>query len=265
MSEEVIKTDSKTPKPKKVKEPKPLDQIKLLFSSLFARQMNSVIIGAEADFDNVIYMSNIDLDEVDMYEQDASKYVHRVSVFRQDWMDALYTLCPLCKDHILYIDTRLFLSALSKEIKNQFFFEITDSDALVLSTDQHHYQVGSMISAYIASLYVEIFRIGEVNNEDEYQKRLELGDISSIGLSMIKVFNNKHNEQEGRIVLAPNKNLVSLKEYPVKSKNDDWVLILKVYGDKVCNIECDFHTNDIKVQSVQPGIRYYMKPVQKTV
>ena len=83
--------------------------------------------------------------------------------------------------------------------------------------------------------------------------------MNAIRINMIDAFNNEEEERPTKVVLTPAKNFVSLKEYPAKTKNDQWVLILKVFGDRVCKIECDFNTNDIKVESVQPGIRFYCK------
>ncbi len=246
-------------KQKKVKEIKPFDQVKLLFSTLFARQMNSIIVGADPQNDNVLYFSNIELNEVDMYEQDASKYIHRVTVYNRAIVDSLYEICPLMKDHVLYINSRAFLSALSKEIKNNYCFEITETNALVLTTDKLHYPVGEMISTYLAGLYVEIFELGAVTEQHQYRKTLTSADVNAIRINMIDAFNNEEEERPTKVVLTPAKNFVSLKEYPAKTKNDQWVLILKVFGDRVCKIECDFNTNDIKVESVQPGIRFYCK------
>lgn len=243
---------------KKIKQIKPLDQAKLLFSSLFGRQMSMLIVGGD-EKDNVFYMSNIPLEEIDMYEQDATKYVHKLTIYSTEIMDALFELCPLFKDHVLLIDTKAFLGALNKEAKNEYHFEITKTNKVILTTAEKYYEVGDMISAFIASMYVSLFDQSEITQDDHWEKELKREELVDDRPNIIDIYNNKNNEMHSKAILTPCKNIVCLKEYLSKSKCTDWLMHIKAYGEKSIKIECVFDTTHIKVQSVQPTIRYYRK------
>ena len=244
--------------PKKVKQIKPLDQAKLLFSSLFGRQMTMLIVGGD-ERDNVFYVSNITLEEIDMYEQDATKYVHKVTVFSTEIMDALFELCPLFKDHVLLIDTKAFLGALNKEAKNEYHFEITDTNKVILTTAEKYYEVGEMISAFIASMYVSLFDQSEIINENRWEKQITREMLSDDKPTIIDIWNNKNDEMHSKAIITPCKNTICLKEYLTKAKCTDWLLLVRAFGEQSIKIECVFETINIKVQSVQPTIRYYRK------
>lgn len=243
---------------KKVKPIKPLEQAKLLFSSLFGRQMTMLIVGGD-EKENVFYLSNITLDEIDMYEQDATKYVHKISIFSTEIMDALYEVCPLFKDHVLLIDTKAFLGALNKEAKNEYHFEVTPQNKVILTTPEKYYEVGDMISTFIASMYVDLFEQSEIVDENHWELELTKDMLNDDKPNIIDIYNNKNKDMHSKAIITPCKNIVCLKEYLVKSKCTDWLLHIKAYGERSIKIECVFDTTFIKVQSVQPAIRYYRK------
>ena len=248
-----------TPEKKKTKAIKPMEQVKFLMSSLFGRQMCDMIIGGEPDKENVFYFSNIELEEIDMYEQDLSKYVHKVTIYNEDILNALNTICPLFKDHVLHIDTKAFLSALTKEAKNEYHFETTNTNKVILTSATSYYEVGTMISNFIASMYVSLFNQSEITHEDQWHRNLDISELNLDRPTFLQIFNNNRNEMSSKAIITPSKNIVCLKEYLAKTHISDYLITLKAYGEASIKLECDFNTKDLKVQSVQPSIRYYRK------
>jgi len=253
----LFKDDCKD-QPKPISKSQTLNYVKLIFSSLFGRKMTSCIIGAEDDKENVLYFSNIDLDGIEVYDHDAEVYIHQVTLFDEHMLKSVFEVFPLFKSHVLYINTSDFISALNK-LKEDFVLTSNVNGVVTLQNTTECYEVGYIISMYTARLYRNLHQHNKITEHNYWEKKVISDDLLLDGLNILSVSTADDNTITTKVVMNPCFNTVCLKEYTNKFKSKDWLLILRTSGKKSIKFECIFEGTNIRVSSIQPGVRYYCK------
>ena len=242
-----------------------LEQLKLVFSSLFARQMTYVIFGCPKLQDNEWIFSNVDSTAIEIYENDPEFYFHKVTIHDQRFLDLLYQQYPILKSHVLCMNIKTFMSAVNKSVKS--FTESKMSLAgqeLLFECQEISVPCGQMISEFTANHYYDVFLSGLPDGEDPYVVQLQLDQIDPSRITYLDINNHSGDViQEvlhSRCMLLQGKNIISTKEYIPKSKITTYTLQLTAGGTKqALKVSMYFHNERLSVVSSQPRIRYYVR------
>ena len=170
-----------------------INNLKLLFSSLFARQMTQIVIGCPVygERDDVFIFTNVPYDDIEIYESDPEKYFHEVTVKDRQLLDQLYLLFPVLKECTLLFDSRLFMSGFNKSTKNILDAKLyLSGQGLVFECGEISVTCGRLLSAFMADQYHKIFQTGLPPEEDPILIGLdgdELKDKSTITYILLKI------------------------------------------------------------------------------
>lgn len=242
-----------------------LEQLKLVFSSLFARQMTYVIFGCPKLQDNELLFSNVDSVAIEVYENDPEFYFHKVTIHDQRFLDLLYQQYPILKSHVICMDAKAFMSAVNKSTKSLIESKLSLAEQdLLFECQEISVPCGQMISEFTANHYYDIFLSGLPDGEDPYVIQLQLDQIDPSKITYLDI--NDHGGQmireifHSRCMLLQGKNIISTKEYIQKSKISEYTLQLTAGGTKqALKVSMYFHNELLSVVSSQPGIRYYVR------
>ena len=242
-----------------------LEQLKLVFSSLFARQMTYVIFGCPKLQDNELLFSNVDTVGIEIYENDPEFYFHKVTIHDQRFLDLLYQQYPILKTHVICLDVKAFMSCANKSIKVITESKLSLSEQeLLFECQEISTTCGRMISEFTANHYYDIFLSGLPDGEDPYTIQLQLDQIDPTKITYLDIENHGgqiiHEIFHSRCMLLQGKNIISTKEYIPKSKISEYTLQLTAGGTKqALKVSVMFCNKLLSVVSSQPGIRYYVR------
>lgn len=242
-----------------------LEQLKLVFSSLFARQMAYVIFGCPKLKDNELLFSNVDAVAIEIYENDPEFYFHKVTIHDQRFLDLLYQQYPILKSHVICMDAKAFMSAVNKSTKSLIESKLSlDEQDLLFECQDISVPCGQMISEFTANHYYDIFLSGLPDGEDPYTIQLQLDQIDPTKITYLDIENHGgqiiHEIFHSRCMLLQGKNIISTKEYIPKSKISEYTLQLTAGGTKqALKVSVMFCNKLLSVVSSQPGIRYYVR------
>ena len=242
-----------------------LEQLKLVFSSLFARQMAYVIFGCPKLNDNELLFSNVDAVAIEIYENDPEFYFHKVTIHDQRFLDLLYQQYPILKSHVICMDAKAFMSAVNKSTKSLIESKLSLSEQdLLFECQEISVPCGQMISEFTANHYYDIFLSGLPDGEDPYTIQLQLDQIDPTKITYLDIENHGgqiiHEIFHSRCMLLQGKNIISTKEYIPKSKISEYTLQLTAGGTKqALKVSVMFCNKLLSVVSSQPGIRYYVR------
>ena len=242
-----------------------LEQLKLVFSSLFARQMSYVIFGCPKLQDNEFIFSNVDSVAIEIYENDPEFYFHKVTIHDSRFLDLLYQQYPVLKSHVICVDIKAFMSAVNKSTKSLTESKLClDEQELLFKCQELSVTCGQMISEFTANHYYDIFLSGLPEGEDPYEIRLELEQIDPNEITFLDIDNHSGRGilevLHSRCMLIQGKNIISTKEYIPKSKISTYTLKLTAGGTKqALKLSASFQNEKLTVVSSQPGIRYYVR------
>ena len=93
-----------------------IQQLKLLFSSLFSRAMTKVVVGCPGLKENEFFFTNIKLEEIQMYEPDPAFFIHKVEVLDPHVLEDLFEVFPFLKDTCCLLFTDKLLSTIGKHV-----------------------------------------------------------------------------------------------------------------------------------------------------
>ena len=200
-----------------------LEQLKLVFSSLFARQMAYVIFGCPKLKDNELLFSNVDAVAIEIYENDTEFYFHKVTIHDQRFLDLLYQQYPILKSHVICMDAKAFMSAVNKSTKSLIESKLSLAEQdLLFECQDISVPCGQMISEFTANHYYDIFLSGLPDGEDPYTIQLQLDQIDPTKITYLDIENHGgqiiHEIFHSRCMLLQGKNIISTKEYIPKSK-----------------------------------------------
>nr|DAG42854.1 MAG TPA: hypothetical protein [Bacteriophage sp.] len=242
-----------------------LEQLKLVFSSLFARQMAYVIFGCPKLKDNELLFSNVDAVAIEIYENDPEFYFHKVTIHDQRFLDLLYQQYPILKSHVICMDAKAFMSAVNKSTKSLIESKLSLAEQdLLFECQEISVPCGQMISEFTANHYYDIFLSGLPDGEDPYTIQLQLDQIDPTKITYLDIENHGgqiiHEILHSRCMLLQGKNIISTKEYIPKSKISEYTLQLTAGGTKqALKVSVMFCNKLLSVVSSQPGIRYYVR------
>ncbi len=242
-----------------------LEQLKLVFSSLFARQMAYVIFGCPKLNDNELLFSNVDAVAIEIYENDPEFYFHKVTIHDQRFLDLLYQQYQILKSHVICMDAKAFMSAVNKSTKSLIESKLSLSEQdLLFECQEISVPCGQMISEFTANHYYDIFLSGLPDGEDPYTIQLQLDQIDPTKITYLDIENHGgqiiHEIFHSRCMLLQGKNIISTKEYIPKSKISEYTLQLTAGGTKqALKVSVMFCNKLLSVVSSQPGIRYYVR------
>lgn len=242
-----------------------LDQLKLILSSLFARQMSYAIFGCPKLKDNEWLFSNVKSTDIEIYESDPEFYFHKVTIHDEAFLQQLYQQYPVLKSHVICLDVKKFMSFVNKSSKqlNESKLSLSGQD-LLFECGENSAACGQMISEFTANHYYDIFLSGMPDGEEPYVINLEVDQIDPSKITYLQIQN--HNNQspqdifQTRCMLLQGKNIISTKEYIPKSKISTYSIKLKAGGTKrALKVSVTFDCEFVSVVSSQPGIRYYSR------
>lgn len=242
-----------------------LDQMKLILSSLFARQMSYAIFGCPKLQDNELLFSNVEPDMIEIYESDPEFYFHKVTIHDGKFLELLYQQYPLLRSHVICLKVREFMSGVNKSSKT-----LTDSK-LSLSGQELSFDCGpisipcgQVISEFTANHYYDIFTAGLPDGENPYEMNMEVSEMDPTQITYMNIQNHDNGSCQSifrsKCMLLQGKNIISTKEYLQKSKVKEFTLKLIAGGTKqALKVSIHFDCALLSVVSSQPGIRYYAR------
>ena len=194
-----------------------LEQLKLVFSSLFARQMAYVIFGCPKLKDNELLFSNVDAVAIEIYENDPEFYFHKVTIHDQRFLDLLYQQYPILKSHVICMDAKAFMSAVNKSTKSLIESKLSLAEQdLLFECQDISVPCGQMISEFTANHYYDIFLSGLPDGEDPYTIQLQLDQIDPTKITYLDIENHGgqiiHEIFHSRCMLLQGKNIISTLE-----------------------------------------------------
>lgn len=242
-------------------------QLKLLFSSLFARAMTKVVVGCPELKENEFIFSNIALKDIRMYEPDPEYFLHRVEVLDTHFLEDMFELFPFLKNTTCLLYTDKFLSTIGKHIGNLKDIKVYTTDQnidLCVTTKNNTPLVvtcAEIISEHDASQYKRVFDSALVDNLESKEQNIEPDINLENPYSVIDL-----NFFEDRVCkfVHPVKGFISLKEYPTKAVLLDYTYKAKFTNDKsTIKVNTQFRSPSINVTSVQPSMIWFTKPKNK--
>lgn len=244
------------------------DQLKLIFSSLFARNMSYAVFGIPDLPDNQILFTNVDPDQIAIYESDPNYFFHLVTLKDERFCKLLFEQYPVLLSHVVLLNVRAFMTCINKNIK-----EINESK-ISLSGQEFQFSCcnfsmpcGLLTSEFTANHYYTIYKEGIPEGEDLYKMELSIDQVDPKAISYIEVYNHNTDSLQQllktRCMMLQGKNLFSTKEYLVKAKEENYKITLTAGGtSKALKVMIEMECPSLSVVSVQPGIRYYAHPVE---
>ena len=244
------------------------DRIKLIFSSLFARNMSYAIFGIPGLQDNQILFTNVSPDQIEIYESEPNYFFHLVTLKEDRFCRLLFELYPVLKTHVVILYTREFMSCVNKSLKDLEQSKITLSGQdFIFSCNEFSNACGLLTSEYTADHYYRIYQSGIPDGEEPYKTSLTVDQVDAKTITYIDICDRDtgslHPIKKSRCMLLQGKNLFSTKEYLVKSKElDNYKITLTAAGQsRALRVMITMECPSVSVISVQPGMRYYTHDV----
>ena len=244
------------------------DRIKLIFSSLFARNMSYAIFGIPGLQDNQILFTNVSPDQIEIYESEPNYFFHLVTLKEDHFCRLLFELYPVLKTHVVILYTREFMSCVNKSLKDLEQSKITLSGQdFIFSCNAFSNTCGLLTSEYTADHYYRIYQSGIPDGEEPYKTSLTVDQVDAKTITYIDICDRDtgslHPIKKSRCMLLQGKNLFSTKEYLVKSKElDNYKITLTAAGQsRALKVMITMECPSVSVISVQPGMRYYTHDV----
>ena len=237
-------------------------QLKLLFSSLFARAMTKVVVGCPGLKKNEFIFSNIKLEEIQMYEPDPAYFIHHVEVLDTHFLEDLFELFPFFENTVCLLYTDKFLSTIGKhvgDLSNIKIFATDQNIDLCVETSNKTPLVvtcAEIISEHDACCYKQIFDNALVDDLESKEQKIEEPIKNPYSLIDLDFF-------EDRICkfVHPIKGFVALNEYPTKAILLDYTYKAKFTNDKsTIKVNTQFRSPSVNVTSVQPSMIWFTKP-----
>lgn len=244
-----------------------IQQLKLLFSSLFSRAMTKVVVGCPGLKDNEFIFSNIKLDEIRMYEPDPAYFIHRVEVLDTHFLEDLFKVFPFLKDTCCLLYTDKFLSTIGKHTGKvsdiQVFMNNENIDLCVFTSNKTPLVVtcAEIISDHDALQYKRVFDSALIDpatavGQDLTDSIREKEDYTVIDL--------EHFKDRICKFVHPLKGYVSLSEYPKKAVLLDFTYTAYSANDKTSvRVNTHFRSPSVNVVSVQPSMIWFTKSKDK--
>lgn len=244
------------------------ERIKLIFSSLFARNMSHAVFGIPELKDNQILFTNVSPDKIEIYESEPNYFFHLVTLKEDRFCNLLFNLYPVLKTHIVILNVREFMSCINKSINKLEQSKITLSGQdFIFSCEELSTVCGLLTSEYIADHYYQIYQGGIPEGDEPYHTNLTVDQIDPKAITYLDICDKDTGSlqkiMKSRCMLLQGKNLFSTKEYLVKSKElDNYKITLTAAGQsRALRVMVTLDCPSVSVISVQPGIRYYAHDV----
>lgn len=241
-----------------------INKTKLIFSSLFARNMPHVIIGCPKVSDTTFIASNIPVEEMEIYEPTADYYIHKCDITDIEYYSILVTKFPVLKENVVYINTAKFLSSFNKFVKDLDLTEmVLKNNEVILRCMEQEFVIGNLISEFTSNLYYNTWEFGLVKCESPFEKVLDEQHLNTDNPTFLEVLDHCPEYVGGevkkiKIIITAGKNTISLKEFYKKANLLSYDVHLKVgVENRAIKIQCSVDTPLVNVVSVQPAIRYY--------
>lgn len=244
-----------------------IQQLKLLFSSLFSRAMTKVVVGCPGLKENEFFFTNIKLEEIQMYEPDPAFFIHKVEVLDPHVLEDLFEVFPFLKDTCCLLFTDKLLSTIGKHVGKvkdiQVFMNNENIDICVNTSNNTPLVVtcAQIISEHDASQYKRVFDSALINPLEAKEQDITNSIDTSNEYSVIDI--DFFKDRICKFV-HPLKGYVSIKEYPNKAVLLDYNYSAHITNDKSSiKINTVFKSPSINVVSVQPSMIWFTKPINK--
>ena len=240
-----------------------LHYTKLIFSSLFGRQMPYVIIGCPKLKDNQFIFTNVDTNEAEIYEANCEQYFHLVTIRNYPWLDILFSQYPVLQDSVLFLDVRTFMSCLNKSDKSLNRSKLTlVGQELFFECDDILVPCGLLITSFLSEQYYAYYEAGIPKNV-HYTEELKMENYTTAPAYFIDIAGGDKNDKaslKSKTMMLQGKNVICFKEYIPKAKPTHPVLKLTCGGTKAAlQTSYTFVSDEIEVVSSHPNMRYYAK------
>lgn len=240
-----------------------IDKLRLYFSTIFARTMTKMVVGASPDADNIFYMSNISLHDIMFYEPTPDYYIHKVELKDTEFLAELMERMPVFYTYIFVLYTDKFLSGIAKIMPgylNDTKLEVVDG-MLILTVKtkdgDHHVQCGEMLDIFTVQKYVDVFEASRIQQPGGHIDQLQQHIVKGALYTKLPI---KCYDNQGVCVFKNNGGCISVKEFIPKIKPDHYEL--KLLADKDQNafrINIEFKSDIVDVISEQIGIIWFTK------
>lgn len=237
------------------------ENLKLLFSSLFARKMPYVIF-AHADEDDAMIFTNISLDDIMLYEPNTDKYIHTVLLKDRSFLDWIYETFPILKEHKCILDVRQFMTALNKSSDkySSAKLELCDN-SITITTTNGTIPCGSVIDDEIVTAYMKIFSGISSTGLWSESKKLSPSEVGK-DFSIIEVVlddSNVYNKENllYKTILEPGKNVPSVAEYCKKTKEPCFIKLMVNKQNSAIRVKYVCISDSIYVESICPAMFWF--------
>lgn len=241
--------------------------LKLFFSTLFARSMTKVIVGCPGLANNVFLFTNIKLEEIEFYEPNAAYFLHEVEIKDADFLEDLFEQFELFKKATFILYTDKFLATYAKHVGpiSEIKMALHDKDiSLSVNTKNNTPLVvncGELISEYTASQYKRVF--DEAKIDQLTAKEFDIRDLIDLDNPFSVIDVPFFNDRCCRAALLANQCGVSIKEYPAKSKYQEFQYSAVTTNDgTTVKLNTKFNCPNVSVVSVQPHMIWFTKAKQ---
>lgn len=253
-------------KGKKPKTVRPEDTLRLLFSSLFARRMDYLILGYDAD---TWFQTNISPEAIQTYQPDAEYVIHKIEFNSPEMKEVILNLLPVLRDKLICLDLSKFLRYFNKKPKD---LNLSVKDNLLCSDDAGTEIIcGRLISRFDVDMYHQFFQPNDrVNLAASMDAKAMTFPIDSKLIEKSDVvFHQIFDKPTGslqeihpiRIPLYDGFNMVSINEYCKKRiaiKPLEFTLVASAWQENdAVLVAIIYEDEDIKVVSIQPGLLWF--------
>ena len=242
-----------------------INNLKLLFSSLFARQQTQIVFGIPGCANNTLLFCNATYDQVEIYESDPELYFHLVIIKDTRFLDLFYTLFPILKECVLLLDSRLFMAGVNKSIKTILDAKLfLSGQELIFECGDISVTCGRLISTFMANRYHEIHKLGIPDIDKSYMAGLSIEEYqNNSAISYVPIYKGNVDDpdvKKSKWMLVQGRTTVSLKEYMKKADPGAASLILRCGGKNTAmRVMAIFNCIWVTVESTNPGMLYYAR------
>ena len=240
-----------------------LNYTKLIFSSLFGRQMPYAILGCPQLKDNEFIFTNVTIEEAEIYEANTEQYFHLVTFRNYPWLDVLFSQYPVLNNSVLFLDVRTFMSCLNKSVKTLHQSKLyLVGQELLFDSDDVLMPCGQLITSFLSEQYYAYHQAG-IPKETHYTEKLKIENYLTEPVYFIPISggDKKDNKSlKSKTMMLPGKNTICFKEFIPKAKPVHPELTLTCGGSKAAlQTQLTFVSDEVDVISSHPNMRYYAR------